>query len=99
MATSIELRQRRASLWEEAKSLHNLADKENRQLTAEEQEQWDHINQDIDSLKVTIDRMERMALIDAEMDEIPEPVTRPEIRKIENLGETFSNEIEPPLPL
>jgi HK97 family phage major capsid protein len=93
-----ELRQRRASLWEQAKSLHALADKENCPLTAEEREQWDRINKDIDALKETIDRQERIAVIDSEMEEIDEPVIKPEIRKIESLGETFSNEIAPPLP-
>src|SRR4030042_1589518 len=100
MATSIELRQRRASRWEEAKSLHNLADKEKRQLTAEEQEQWDRINDDIDSLKITIDRMERMDKIDAEMDETPEPSTRGglDINTFEQNGENFATEQESPLP-
>jgi len=93
-----ELRQRRASLWEQAKSLHALADKENRSLTAEEAEQWDRINKDIDALKETIDRQERIAFIDSEMDEVPEPVMKPEIRKIESMGEDFSNEVEGALP-
>ena len=100
MATSVELRQRRASLWEEAKSLHNLADKEKRQLSAEEQEQWDRINDEIDSLKITIDRMERMAKIDAELDETSEPVTRgvSDVNTFEQNGENFANEQESPLP-
>jgi HK97 family phage major capsid protein len=95
---STELRQRRASLWEQAKSLHALAEKENRELTAEERQQWDRINKEIDSLKETIDRVERIAAIDTEMSEIPAPVIKPEIRNIESLGEKFSNEPESPLP-
>jgi HK97 family phage major capsid protein len=77
MPTSVELRQRRASLWEEAKSLHTLADKEKRQLTAEEREQWDRINGEIDSLKITIDRLERIDAIDEEMSSVPEPRSKP----------------------
>lgn len=72
--TIAELRQRRAALWEQAKSLHTLAEKEKRELTAEEREQWDRINSEIDSLKETIDREERIAQIDAELAELPEPV-------------------------
>lgn len=101
MTTSIELRQRRANLWEEAKSLHTLAEKEHRQLTAEEREQWDRINADIDSLKVTIDRMERIAAVDSEMDETPEPVMHgaQNISQFEQQGESFAEEgLESPLP-
>jgi HK97 family phage major capsid protein len=72
--TIAELRQRRASLWEQAKSLHILAEKEKRELTAEEREQWDRINAEIDGLKETIDREERIAEIDSELNDLPEPV-------------------------
>jgi HK97 family phage major capsid protein len=100
---TVELRQRRASLWEQAKSLHALAEKEKRQLNAEEREQWDRINSDIDSLKVTIDRMERIAEIDADMAEIEEPVSRsrrPVIAEISggDFGQQDSFDIESPLP-
>lgn len=74
-----ELRQRRASLWEQAKSLHELAAKEKRDMTAEEKEQWDRINAEIDSLGETIQRMERIAAIDAEMERTDEPTARPTI--------------------
>jgi len=56
MPTIIELRQQRANLWEEAKSIHALAEKEKRELTAEEREQWDRINAEIDHLKARIYR-------------------------------------------
>src|SRR4030042_782542 len=98
MATSIELRQRRASLWEEAKSLHNLADKEKRQLTAEEQEQWDRINDDIDSLKETIERMERIAEIDSDMEEMPDPVVPKPHRNDESFGIDPDDENESIIP-
>lgn len=81
---TVELRQRRASLWEQAKSLHALAEKEHRQLSAEEREQWDRINKDIDGLKETIDREERIAAIDQEMAAVPAPTmkTRPLIEEV-----------------
>jgi len=74
---TVELRQRRASLWEQAKSLHALAEKEKRPLSAEEREQWDRINTEVDGLKLTIDRMERIAEIDADMASVPDPVIKP----------------------
>ncbi len=74
---SKELRQRRASLWEQAKSLHELAVKEKRDMTAAEKEQWDRINADIDSLGQTIERMERIAALDVEMERAEPSVTRP----------------------
>lgn len=97
---TVELRQRRANLWEEAKGLHRLAEKEKRELNAEEREQWDRINADIDSLKSQIDREERIAAIDKEFNEEPTPITQPEIRKVETRGMSFSedDEDESPLP-
>ena len=89
MATSVELRQRRASLWEEAKSLHNLAEKEHRSMSAEEMEQWDRINGEIDSLKGTIDRMERIAAVDDEMAEVQQPAARSNFTKFEQHGQSM----------
>lgn len=71
IATSsiIDLRQDRARLWEEAKSIHRLALMEKRDLTAEEQEQWDRLNGKVEALKRRIDREERIAALEEEMDE------------------------------
>ena len=71
---TVELRQRRAGLWEQAKSIHALAEREKRPLSAEERAQWERINVDIDNLKETIDRQERIAAIDTELNAVPEPV-------------------------
>jgi HK97 family phage major capsid protein len=68
-----ELRQKRASMWEEAKSLHKLAEKEKRELTAEERTQWEGINKEIDQLKEWIEREERISAIDAELETVEEP--------------------------
>ena len=101
MPTNVELRQRRASLWEEAKSLHTLAEKEGRQLTAEERQQWDRINTEIDSLKITIDRLERISEIDDEMNDIDQPImtrAQPEIQHIESYGAELNSEYESAIP-
>src|SRR3990172_1685297 len=95
-----ELRQRRASLWVQAKALHDAAVKENRDMLAEEQQQWERINGEIDSLKMIIDREERIGEIEPELTAVPEPATRrdPEIRRIERHRENFGAEVESRLP-
>jgi HK97 family phage major capsid protein len=99
---TVELRQRRASLWEQAKSLHVLADKEKRELTAEEKQQWDKINKEIDALGETIAREERIALIDDEMAAIPEAAMRSqapaEIREIQTGGKIEKHATNSVLP-
>jgi len=101
MTTTVELRQKRANLWEEAKSLHTLAEKEKREMNAEEREQWDNINHEIDSLKARIDREERIAAIDADMDSVDEPIAKRaqgEIRKIESTAGDLDGNDEMGLP-
>src|SRR4030067_1874621 len=101
MPPSVELRQRRASLWEEAKSLHTLAEKEGRQMTAEERQQWDRINTEIDSLKIPMDRLERISEIDDEMNDIDQPImarAQPEIQHIESYGAELNSEYESAIP-
>lgn len=102
MPTSVELRQERASLWEQAKSLHVLAEKEKRELSAEEKQQWDRINVRIDGLKETIERMERIDSIDNEMAEVGEPTQRgiSLTQKIEVAGRNYidDEEVDSPLP-
>lgn len=95
-----ELRQRRAALWEQAKGIHALAEKEKRALTSEEREEWDRINLDIDGLKATIDREERIAAIDTEMDSTPQPRSNPQpmIREIEREGRIEHHATNTPLP-
>lgn len=48
------LRERRANVWEEAKSLADVAAEENRNFSAEEQGKWDALNGEIDQLDVRI---------------------------------------------
>lgn len=67
MPNAIELRQQRANIWEQAKALLDMAESEGRDLTAEEQEQWDRMNTDMDTLLGRIERLERAARIDDDM--------------------------------
>ena len=67
MPTLIEMREKRANIWEQAKALQATSVAEERDFTAEEQEQWDRAMADIDSLKVRIEREERAQQMDTEL--------------------------------
>jgi HK97 family phage major capsid protein len=55
MSSVVErLRERRANVWEEAKSLADVAAEENRNFSAEEQGKWDALNGEIDQLDTRI---------------------------------------------
>lgn len=62
-----ELREKRANLWNQAKALHEKALAEKRDMSAEEQQQWDGLMAEVDALKTTIDREERLNAIGAEL--------------------------------
>lgn len=66
---SKELREKRAVLAEQAGDIIKLAAKEERDLTSEEQEKFDKIHVDIDSMKADIDRLERQEDIEKELAE------------------------------
>lgn len=68
MATIRDLREKRANLWQQAKALHDKALAEKRDMTAEELQQWDGYNSEMDALKLTIDREERLQSIHQELE-------------------------------
>ena len=79
MATSVELRSQRAQAREAQKALIDAAEAANRDLTAEEDEQFTRANTDIDSLTARIDRqelMERTPASDPEQRRAPEQENR-----------------------
>lgn len=61
------LREQRAALWDANKKLNELAEKECRNFTAEEQQEWDKRDKEIDALKGRIERSERSEVLTAEM--------------------------------
>lgn len=74
----IEMRQERASLWEQAKSLNEKTLEEKRDFTAEEQVQYDKMNADMDSLMNRIERTEKQIAQEDELNKLegahkPEP--------------------------
>lgn len=66
MATSLELRERRARLANEMRSLVERAEAEDRDLSAEEQEQFARIDTEQEALRSRIERQERLESTPAE---------------------------------
>lgn len=60
MSNVVELLQKRANLWEQAKGIHEKSVEEKRDLHSDEQEQYDKITSDIDGLTKTINREKEM---------------------------------------
>lgn len=59
MATSVELRAKRATVWEQAKAILDAAEAEDRNLTAEEDANWKKANADIAVYDERIERVEQ----------------------------------------
>jgi HK97 family phage major capsid protein len=55
-----EMREKRANIWEEMKSLNDKTKSENRDFTADEEKRYSDMDKDLSSLKVRIDREERL---------------------------------------
>lgn len=67
MERTLEMRQKRAALVAQARELLEKAEQERRDLTAEEQEKWDRIMNDVDALGRQIEREERMATLEQQL--------------------------------
>ena len=65
----MDLRQKRHQIAEQAREVLKTAQNESRALTADEQVKWDSMMADVDSLRSTIDRLEKQSIVDAEMDQ------------------------------
>lgn len=65
--TAKELREKRANLINQAGELLKRADGESRNLTAEENTQWEKLHAEADQLKVQFERMERQADLEGEL--------------------------------
>ena len=61
MATSVELRQQHAALWERAKEINDATEAENRGFTTEENTNWEKLNAD---MKVLAERIERQEIME-----------------------------------
>jgi len=79
MPTLIEMRQKRGELIAQMRGLTDKAEAENRDLTAEEQEQWDRLDKEQDTLRAKIERTEKLDAMEREMNELIEPVNMPDV--------------------
>lgn len=61
----IELRQKRHAIAEQAREILKKASDESRALTTDEETQWDRMMADVDSLRSTIDRIEKQSAVDS----------------------------------
>jgi len=66
----LEMRQQRANLIEQARQLLDRAEEENRDLTAEEEQQYDRIMEDVDKLAKKIEREERQLELEKSLETI-----------------------------
>lgn len=78
MKRVLEMRQARAKLVADARSLLDRADTEKRDLTGEEQAQWDTMMGEVNSLQTKIEREERQATLERELGEPAQRAMRPE---------------------
>jgi len=65
--TSKELREKRANLVHQMRELLDRAEEEKRELTTDEQQQWDKMDADVDDLKRQIDRVEKLEARELEL--------------------------------
>jgi HK97 family phage major capsid protein len=59
---AVELREQRASVWEQMKEINDLAEAESRDLTAEEAEKFDKLQADFDQLEARYERIESLGV-------------------------------------
>ena len=74
---SVDLLQKRGEIIEQMKNMLNVAEKEGRDLSSDEQAKYDAMNADIDSLKIRADRLERVSAVSSDLDEIRNSGPRP----------------------
>lgn len=67
MKKVLEMRQKRAALVEEGRTLLDKAESENRALLGEEETRYEKIMADVDAIKADIDREERQSTLEEEM--------------------------------
>ena len=66
---SKELRQKRAKLITDARAILDKADEEKRDLTEEENQQWDKMTHDADEMRKKYERLERQAELEADVNQ------------------------------
>jgi HK97 family phage major capsid protein len=71
------MRAKRATLVNQARELLDRAENEKRSLTAEEEQQYDRIMNDVDKLAKEIEREEKLSGLENELSKVAQPANRP----------------------
>lgn len=74
---SADLLQKRGEVIDQMQNMLKLAETENRDLTSDEQAKYEAMNNDIDTLKQRADRLDRVANVAADLDELRNAPKRP----------------------
>jgi len=77
MKNVLEMRQKRAALVNQAREVLDRAESEKRDLSAEENAQYDRIMADVDKLGKEIERLENLQKLESSLNDIPNPANRP----------------------
>ncbi len=75
-AKILELRQKRVDLVAKARALHATATGEKRDLSSDEQSQWDRMMEDVDALKKQIDNLEKQVGAESDSDDDEAEIAR-----------------------
>ena len=71
MSKILEMRQKRAEVWDKARAFLDERTNENGVMTAEDSQQYERMEREVVDLGHTIDRMERAEQMDREMNGAP----------------------------
>ncbi|MDD5013732.1 MAG: phage major capsid protein [Atribacterota bacterium] len=98
-----ELKQKRAKIIKEMRTILSKAEEEKRDLTEDEQKKYNEFDAEVNSLKETIEREERQLELESNMDEpVNEPIRnepqRPEEKRFKSLGEQLAAVINASTP-
>ena len=74
MSKILEMRQKRADLWEKAKAFLDEHEGENGVMSAEDTAEYERMEQEVSDMGHAIERMERAEQLDREMNEVANPV-------------------------
>ncbi|MFO7537610.1 MAG: phage major capsid protein [Chloroflexota bacterium] len=88
----MELRRQRANLVHEARNLLEAAEGENRDLSAEEQTQWDRMMGDAGTLGTRIQRAEQIRSLSADLGDVEQRGTRPDPEDGQGRGDELTQE-------
>ena len=77
VSKSLEMRQKRAEIWDRAKNFLNEHTDENGMMSAEDTEQYERMEKEVVDMAAVIDRLERAEQMDREMENLTVPPLPP----------------------